>query len=155
MQLMVLDSFLAYMAKATHICDGVETTYSVNPGGRPIVHPFQLFLRNLLCGGKFSGVLYGESQIWEGKILVLLLRKEGKVWYKAPCWCLLVDGCSSSLVGSGVVTSTCTTFHVNIVSFEVPQRTQDCDTLHALSYPQKRFTMAFHYHEDRWEHRGM
>ena len=36
-----------------------------------------------------------------GGNLVLLLRNEGKLWYKVPCFCFLVFGYYYFLMGSG------------------------------------------------------
>ena len=42
----------------------------------------------------FRGFFFGRPKLGGGEILVLLLRNEGKIWYKAPCCCILVDGCA-------------------------------------------------------------
>ena len=49
----------------------------------------------VLPGGElFQGFFFGRPKLGGGGILVLLLRNEGKFWYKAPCCCILVDGCA-------------------------------------------------------------
>ena len=45
-------------------------------------------------GELFEGVFFLAGQNWGGKFLVLLLRNEGKIWYEAPCCCIIVDGCA-------------------------------------------------------------
>ena len=45
-------------------------------------------------GRIISGVFFWLAKIGGGGDLVLLLRNEGKFWYKAPCCCILVDGCA-------------------------------------------------------------
>ena len=45
-------------------------------------------------------VFFGRAKIGGGGGLELVLRNEGKFWYKVPCCCFLVDGCYF-LVASG------------------------------------------------------
>ena len=42
----------------------------------------------------FRGFFFWPAKIGGGGILVLLLRNEGKIWYEAPCCCIIVDGCA-------------------------------------------------------------
>ena len=57
----------------------IEREISHIPGGE-LFQGFFFFLAGQNWGG--------------GGILALLLRNEGKFWYKAPCCCILVDGCA-------------------------------------------------------------
>ena len=52
-------------------------------------------------GELFQGVFFGRPKLGGGGNLVLLLTNEGKIWYKAPCCCILVDGCRHFLVHAG------------------------------------------------------
>ena len=52
-------------------------------------------------GELFEGGFFLAGRNWGGKFLVLLLRNEGKIWYKAPCCCILADGCRYFLVHAG------------------------------------------------------
>ena len=48
-----------------------------------------------ITGGRIiSGGFFWPAKIGGGGFLVLLLRNEGKNWYKASCCCILVDGCA-------------------------------------------------------------
>ena len=49
----------------------------------------------------FRGFFLWPAKIGGGGDLVLLLRNEGKIWCKAPCCCILVDGCRHFLVHAG------------------------------------------------------
>ena len=83
-------------------------------------------------GEQFEGVFFGRDKI-RGGGLELVLRNEGKFWYKVPCCCFLVDGCCYFLVAF------CPSAHdspsaVNIGGLEDLQRTQPMRGAHILTY---------------------
>ena len=51
-------------------------------------------------GNNLRGFFLGGLKLGGGD-LELVLRNEGKIWYKVPCCCFIVDGCCYFLIASG------------------------------------------------------